>query len=94
MKKQVVIFRKMIGTGQVVALFPEDHDSYGECVYRHLFTVPELSDGKWANYKHMIDRSLPVKNDESKDLLNKLRQVGYDNVVRQKWNERKKGIQK
>jgi len=91
MKKQVVVFRKMIGTGQVIALFPEDHDSYGECIYRRLITTPELSAADWANYQLMIDRSRPATPSDAQDLLKELRQAGYDNVVRKKWNKRKKG---
>ena len=91
MKKQVVIFRKMIGTGQVVALFPDDLDSCGDCSCRRLITTPELSASESANYQWMIDRSIPATPNDAQDLLKELRLVGYDNVVRQKLNKRKKG---
>ena len=91
MKKQTVIFRKMIGTGLVVALFPEYDKGYGECICRHIVAVPRLNDPAIANYQHMINRSRPATPSDAQDLLKELRQAGYDNVVRQKYNKRKKG---
>jgi len=79
-KKTVVVFRVLDGGGSVIALFPGINEGNGTCSsYEH------VGQHGGANYAGVIARTRPAKPKEYGELLKELRRIGYNLVIRKRW---------
>lgn len=74
--EELVVFRKFLGSNEIIALFPEQEWNTSEVVsYMH------TGQHSGAHYHHVIKGSTPATEEEYKSLLDELTNiVGYPNL--------------
>lgn len=74
--EELVVFRKFLGSNEIIALFPEQEWNTSEVVsYMH------TGQHSGAHYHHVIKGSTPTTEEEYKSLLDELTNiVGYPNL--------------
>jgi hypothetical protein len=87
-QKVVVVFRiSKKGTGEVLALFPEEPaDDAG----RYCTAYSPVGGHSAASYHHCISQTHPARPHEYARLLKDLKRIGYDPEVRQRWQRKRR----
>ena len=86
-EKTIVVFRVWkTETGSVIALFPDEPADYYS---KYCQSYQHIGQHGAADYNFVIQQSRPATESEYKDLFDELTKIGYNLVVRKRWNRRK-----